>query len=78
MPDNRTIYTQRMHNNIIKKSKRIFFIYVIKYINEIIKEYKSNKKQIELLKLNYNKYVNKLKKESELNLFKVKLSIQTP
>ena len=70
MPDNRTIYTQRMHNNIIKKSKRIFFIYVIKYINEIIKEYKSNKKEkIELLKLNYNKYVNKLKKESEIERF---------
>jgi len=70
LPDNRTIYTQRMHNNIIKKSKRIFFIYVIKYINEIIKEYKSNKKEkIELLKLNYNKYVNKLKKESEIERF---------
>ena len=70
--------TQRMHtkhnsDNIIKKSKGIFFIYVIKYVNEIIKEYKSNKEEIELLKLNYNKYVNKLKKESELELFKVKL-----
>ena len=71
--------TERKHtkdnpDNIIKKCKGIFFQYIIIYVNLLIKEYKTNKEEkIELLKLNYNKYVNKLKKECELELFEMKL-----
>ena len=72
--DTEGTHTKHNSDNIIKKCKGIFFQYVIIYVNELIKEFKSNKEEkIEFLKLNYNKYVNKLKKESELELFQMKL-----
>ena len=57
--------------NIIKKCKRIFFSNLIEYINEYINTYKINDKEnFELLKLNYEKYINNLKKENEIKLLK--------
>lgn len=71
--------TERKHNkdfsdNIIKKIKGIFFSNVVDYINEYINCYKmNNEEEFHLLKLDYGRYINNLKKESELNLFEMKL-----
>ena len=71
--------SERKHNknnsdNIIKKCKRIFFSNIIDYINEYINKYKINdKEKFELLKLDYDKYINHLKKENEIKLFNTQL-----
>ena len=56
-------------DNIIKKCKALFFSCVIDYIQKYLNDNKIKyKKEIKLLKLNYTKYVNRLKKEIELEL----------
>ena len=56
-------------DNIIKKIKALFFICVIEYSEQFLNQYKKNyESKIKLLKLDYAKYVNKLKKEVELEL----------
>jgi len=61
-------------DNIIKKCKGIFFSNIIEYINEYINTYKINDKEnFELLKLNYEKYINNLKKENEIKLLNTQL-----
>ena len=53
-------------DNIIKKCKRIFFKYIIIFINSIIKKYSSNlQKNHEFKKLNYKIYIDNLKKDKE-------------
>ena len=70
---------ERKHNkndtdNIIKKCKAVLFKYIIIYTLEIINELRSNKEEnFELLKLSYKKYIDKLKKKDELDLFKMKI-----
>ena len=57
-----------------KKCKGIFFSNLIEYINEYINTYKINDKEnFELLKLNYEKYINNLKKENEIKLLNTQL-----
>ena len=61
-------------DNILKKFKRVFFDNIIIYTNSYIINYKSkNQENFELKKLNYSKYINKLKKENEMKLFNMKL-----
>jgi len=52
-------------DNIIKKCKRIFFKYIIIYINAIMKKYQKN---FEFKNLSYENYINKLKKDKEIQL----------
>ena len=56
-------HTKYAPDNIIKKCKRIFFKYIITYINLIIKKYM--KENFEFKNLSYKKYINNLKKENE-------------
>ena len=61
-------------DNIIKKCKGILFRNVVDYISAFIKKYRTNQKEnFELLKLDYGKYINNLKKENELDLFNMTL-----
>jgi len=46
----------------------------VDYISAFIKKYRTNQKEnFELLKLDYGKYINNLKKENELDLFNMTL-----
>ena len=68
------IHKKDSSDNIIKKCKAIFFSCVIKYIQNYINQYKNpNSKEIKLLKLNYSKYVNRLKKDIDLELLEKSL-----
>ena len=63
--------TKGKHNkfapdNIIKKCKRIFFKYIIIYINLIIKKYR--KENFEFKNLSYENYIKNLKKKNEMKL----------
>ena len=56
-------------DNIIKKCKGIFFTCVIEYIEIFLNKYKKNYEgKIKLLTLDYAQYVNRLKKEVDLEL----------
>ena len=56
-------------DNIIKKIKALFFTSVIKYIEMFLDKYKKNYEgKIKLLTLDYAQYVNRLKKEVDLEL----------
>ena len=56
-------------DNIIKKIKTLFFTCVIEYIEIFLKKYKKNyEREIILLKLDYAKYINRLKKDVDLKL----------
>ena len=58
------------HDNIIKKCKRIFLKNLIDYMINFIDEYKFNiKGKIKLQYLNYNFYVNDLKRKNNMDLF---------
>ena len=70
---------ERKHNkndsdNIIKKCKAVLFKYIIIYVLDIVNKLRTNKEEnFELLKLSYKKYIDKLKKKNELDLFKMKI-----
>lgn len=70
--------TERKHSkyesdNIIKKCKGILFTNIIEYMNQFINAYKyKNDEKFQLCKLDY-KYINNLKKDSEIKLFYMKL-----
>ena len=67
-------HDENSHDNILKKCKRVLFDSNIEHINLVINAYKSIKqKKFELKKLNYYKYINKLKKEDEIKLLNMKL-----
>ena len=67
-------HDENSHDNILKKCKRVLFDSVIEHTNLIINAYKSiTKEKFELKKLNYSKYINKLKKEDEIKLLNMKL-----
>ena len=62
------------HDNIIKKCKRIFLKNLIDYMNTFINEYKFHiKGNIKLQYINYNIYVNDLKRINNMNLFDITL-----
>ena len=75
----KTDNTKRKHDknvpdNIIKKCKRIFFKYIIIFINSIIKTYKTNHQEnYEFKNLSYENYVNNLKKDKEIILLNMPL-----
>ena len=57
-------------DNIIKKCKAVLFKYIIIYVLDIVNKLRTNKEEnFELLKLSYKKYIDKLKKKNELDLF---------
>ena len=63
--------SERVHNkkspdNIMKKIKRYFIEYLIIFVNAIIKE-----KEDRLKMLDHKKYIDKLKREEDLNLLKM-------
>ena len=61
-------------DNIIKKCKRIFFKYIIIFINSIVKKYSSNpQRNYEFKKLNYKNYIDNLKKDKEIILLNMPL-----
>ena len=61
-------------DNIIKKCKRIFFKYIIIFINSLIKTYKTNHQEnYEFKNLSYENYVNNLKKDKEIILLNMPL-----
>ena len=56
-------------DNIIKKIKRIFFKYIIIYINLIKEKHALNKKEnFQFKNLSYENYINNLKKDKEIQL----------
>lgn len=58
-------------DNIIKKIKALFFNCLIEYTEQFLNQYKKNyEDKIKLLKLDYEKYINKLKKDADLELLK--------
>ena len=66
-------HTKNDVDNVIKKIKRVFFDKSPEYVAEVVNSNKSDKKQKFLLgKLSYE-YIDKLKKENELALFRMKL-----
>ena len=75
----KTDNTKRKHDknvpdNIIKKCKRIFFKYIIIFINSIIKTYTTNHQEnYEFKNLSYENYVNNLKKDKEIILLNMPL-----
>ena len=75
----KTDNTKRKHDknvpdNIIKKCKRIFFKYIIIFINSIIKSYTTNHQEnYEFKNLSYENYVNNLKKVKEIILLNMPL-----
>ena len=75
----KTDNTKRKHDknvpdNIIKKCKRIFFKYIIIFINSIIKTHKTNHQEnYEFKNLSYENYVNNLKKDKEIILLNMPL-----
>ena len=61
-------------DNIIKKCKAVLFKYIIIYVLDIVNKLRTNKEEnFELLKLSYKKYIDKIKKKNELDLFKMKI-----
>ena len=61
-------------DNIIKKCKAVLFKYIIIYVLEKVNGLRINKAEnFELLKLSYKKYIDKIKKKNELDLFKMKI-----
>ena len=61
-------------DNIIKKCKAVLFKYIIIYVLDIVNKLRTNKAEnFELLKLSYKKYIDKIKKKNELDLFKMKI-----
>ena len=61
-------------DNIIKKIKALFFTCVIEYIEIFLNKYKKNYEGvIKLLKLDYAKYVNRIKKDLDLKLLDTSL-----
>ena len=64
-------HTKSDSDNIIKKAKALFFKHSIDYINAFIKQNTKNK--IELLYLDYKQYVERLKKDFDLELLNSKL-----
>ena len=68
------IHKKESSDNIIKKCKAIFFSYLIEYIQNYLNKYKNNyKDEIRLLKLDYLKYINRLKKDIDLELLQKSL-----
>ena len=65
----RNKHDKNKSDNIIKKIKAILFKSSLTFMNNILNMNKEKK----LLKLDYYKYVNKLKKENDLNLLKMTL-----
>ena len=66
-------HTKNDVDNVIKKIKRVFFDKSPEYVVEVVNSNKSDKKQKFLLgKLSYE-YIDNLKKENELALFRMKL-----
>ena len=66
-------HTKNDVDNVIKKIKRVFFDKSPEYVAEVVNSNKSDKKQKFLLgKLSYE-YIDNLKKENELALFRMKL-----
>ena len=66
-------HTKNDVDNVIKKIKRVFFDISPEYVAEVVNSNKSDKKQKFLLgKLSYE-YIDNLKKENELALFRMKL-----
>ena len=65
----RNIHDKNKPDNIIKKIKAILFKSSLTFVNNIL----NLNKQKKLLKLDYNKYVNRLKSEENLNLLKMSL-----
>ena len=58
-------------DNIIKKIKALFCTCLIEYTEQFLNQYKKNyEEKIKLLKLDYAKYINKLKKKDDLLLLK--------
>ena len=58
-------------DNIIKKIKALFFNCLIEYTEQFLNQYNKNyEDKIKLLKLDYAKYINKLKKDIDLELLK--------
>ena len=56
-------------DNIIKKIKRIFFKYIIIYINLIKEKHAPNKEEnFQFKNLSYENYINNLKKDKEIQL----------
>jgi hypothetical protein len=56
-------------DNIIKKCKRIFFKYIIIYINLIKEKHTTNQQEnFEFKNLSYENYINNLKKDKEILL----------
>ena len=63
------IHSKDSPDNIIKKCKALFFSCVIDYIQKYLNDNKIKyKEKIKLLKLDYTKYVIRIKKEIELEL----------
>ena len=63
------IHDKNKSDNIIKKIKDRLFKSVLAFANNIL----NLKKENELLKLDYDKYINKLKREDDLKLLKMPL-----
>ena len=67
--NHRNIHDKNKPDNIIKKIKAILFKSSLTFVNNIL----NMNEQKKLLKLDYDKYVNTLKREEELNLLKMSL-----
>ena len=65
-------HTRECSDNIIKKCKAIFFIHVVKYLNQFINQYRISENGIKLFDLDY-KYVKKLKRDHEFQMLKMPL-----
>ena len=63
------IHDKNKSDNIIKKIKAKLFKFALTFANSILNLNEENK----LLKLDYDKYINKLKREVDLNLLKMPL-----
>ena len=59
-------------DNIIKKIKSKLLLYPLQFLNNLLESYNNSQKTYRLYKLNY-KYIKRLKKEVDLNIFKMKL-----
>jgi len=60
-------------DNIIKKCKSIFFLYVVQFFNLFLKKYIITDDNLELHPLNYKENINKIKKDYDLYLLKIPL-----
>ena len=67
--NNERKHKKESQDNIIKKIKALFFTSVVEYIEIFLNQYKKNYiGVIKLLKLDYAKYVNRIKKDVNLKL----------